>query len=103
MAGLVEAAVDRAWVERQSPAVGKGSLKRDSDDLTQTENVRSGKKMRFIPSGPMGPTITEAQNLPPTGLIKEKRRSKRTHIHAYPDAVAEGYVTETEGRELLKM
>lgn len=89
MAGLVEAAVERAR-EEQSP------LKRPSDNKGDERPV---KKTRFSPEHPSGPIITEAQNLPPT----RKRRGKRTHIHAYPDAVSEGYVTEAEGRELMAM
>ena len=88
MAGLVEAAVERAR-EEQSP------LKRPSE----SKDERPVKKTRFSPEHPSGPIITEAQNLPPT----RKRRSKRTHIHAYPDAVSEGYVSEAEGRELMAM
>lgn len=85
MAGLVEAAVERAR-EEESPG------------------DRPLKRLRFEPieaTPPLGPTITETQHLPPVG--PKRRRGKKLHIHAYPDAVTEGYVSEQEGRDLMRM
>lgn len=70
MAGLVEAAVERAKEEQGSPV-----------DLRQRPTQS-------------GPSITENQG---------PKKRKRVHIHAYPDAVGEGLVSDSEGRELVKM
>jgi len=91
MAGLVEAAVERAREEQLSPA------KRTADVLDPGRPI---KKTRFSPEEPSGPVIIEDAQI--AGGPKRKR-VKRTHIHAYPDAVAEGYLTEQEGRELMQM
>ena len=90
MAGLVEAAVERAR-EEGTP------LKRPMEAVPDMPY----KKARFDHDEPLGPTITETQNLAPSGSRKGK--GKRTHIHAYPDAVSEGYISEDEGKELLQM
>lgn len=89
MAGLVEAAVERAREEQSSP------LKLDND-------VRPVKRARFNPEEPSGPVIVEEMHTALTSGPK-KKRGKRTHIHAYPDAVAEGYLTEQEGRDLMQL
>lgn len=90
MAGLVEAAVERAR-EEESP------LKRPLEGPLD----RPHKKTRFNHEEPSGPAIIESQNLAPLGSRKSKR--KRVHIHAYPDVVTEGFMTEEEGKELLQM
>ena len=93
MAGLVEAAVERAREEQSSPA------KRPAD---ASDAGRPFKKTRFSPEEPSGPVIVEeAQSVLTSG--PKRRRVKRTHIHAYPDAVAEGYLSEQEGRELVQL
>jgi hypothetical protein len=83
MAGLVEAAVDRAREEAGEP------------------EGRPMKRLRFSPIEPSGPLIAETQHLPAGG--SKKRRGKKLHIHAYPDAVTEGLVSEQEGREMMRM
>ena len=90
MAGLVEAAVERAR-EEESP------LKRAADGPAD----KPFKRARFNHEEPSGPAIVESQHLAPSGSRKSK--TKRAHIHAYPDAVTEGYVTVEEGKELLEM
>lgn len=100
MAGLVEAAVERAREEAGTATVGK----RPSDAVKVEGISRPVKKARFSPDGPSGPVVIETQHLPPISAQKGKTKQKKvTHIHAYPDAVAEGYVTEEEGREMMKM
>ena len=107
MAGLVEAAVERAREEQagRSPMSIVGT-KRASGALPperQDNSLRPPKKTRFSPEHPSGPVITEPQYLPQTAAAsKQKGKRKRTHIHAYPDAVAEGLVSEEEGKELMK-
>lgn len=110
MAGLVEAAVERAREEQagRSPSASNAHGKRTAEDLfvtgLDTDSPRTVKRARFSPETPTGPAIVESQNLPPaSALAKGKPKIKRTHIHAYPDAVAEGYITEDEGRELMQM
>lgn len=112
MAGLVEAAVERAREEQQGNAPqnpGSTPSKRSANEAETVSGEdappsKPAKKARFSPPPPSGPAVIESQNLPPTsGPAKGKAKSKTTHIHAYPDAVAEGYVTEEEGREMMQM
>lgn len=103
MAGLVEAAVKRAKDDATPPsalsAVGGAGMDEGADGES-----RLAKRRRTSPIVPHGPVVFEAQNLPPQSTKeKTKRAGKKSHIHAYPDAVAEGFVTEEEGRELMGM
>lgn len=109
MAGLVEAAVERAREERssQSPA---NLLKRASfGDDDGSMDDRGAKKAKLGSNAPavvegQGPAVVEAQGLPQTlAPPKPKSKVKKTHVHAYPDCVGAGFVTEEEGRELLGM
>ena len=101
MAGLVEAAVARARDDAaEGSAKEKSSSKRTGD---QSDNSGPTKKTRFSPTEPSGPTVLETQQLPWKGTSKGKGKAKRKHIHAYPDAVAEGLVSEEEGRELIAL
>lgn len=106
MAGLVEAAVERAREEQEKGGSGQssGSEKRGSDGSGGADaSTRPKKKARFSPSPPTGPTVVEWQNLPP-GSAKEKGKGKKkTHVHMYPDAVTEGLVSEEEGKEMMSM
>lgn len=99
MAGLVEAAVKRARQdEGESAAIATGN-----DESTGLVDGIT-KKGRRSPILPHGPIIMEAQNLPPQSTKeKGKKGSKKRHMHAYPDAVEEGFVTEQEGKELMAM
>ncbi len=66
--------------------------------------IQPGKKAREDPILPHGPTIQESQNLPPqSSKDRARKAAKKTHIHAYPDIVEEGFVSEAEGRELMNM
>jgi hypothetical protein len=106
MAGLVEAAVERAREEQEKSGSGQssGSEKRGSDGSGGADaSTRPKKKARFSSSPPTGPTVVEWQNLPP-GSAKEKGKGKKkTHVHMYPDAVTEGLVSEEEGKEMMSM
>ncbi|RXK39487.1 hypothetical protein M231_03155 [Tremella mesenterica] len=107
MAGLVEAAVERAR-EEQAKSMGNqhnGNGKRPfADSLDGTTTHKVPKKSRLLEQRPTGHEIVEAQNLPPTPSgLKGKTRARKTHVHAFPDAVAEGYVSEEEGREMMKV
>jgi hypothetical protein len=102
MAGLVEAAVERAKDEsgEGSKDKGNGNGKRTGEG----ESEGPVKKTRFSPTHPSGPTVVETQQIPwKSSSSKGKSKAKRKHIHAYPDAVAEGLVSEEEGREMLAM
>ena len=111
MAGLVEAAVERAREEQEvsNQKTCSQPNKRNAGETFQPgkgilDTPRSVKKARFSPPPPSGPVVIESQNLPLTSApTKGKAKSKKTHIHAYPDAVAEGYVSEEEGKGLLQM
>ena len=109
MAGLVEAAVERAREEQVERAVKSviSPSKRAMETLPTTDTsdaARSTKMPRFSAPSPTGPVVIEAQNIPPTsGPARRKVTTKKKHIHAYPDAVAEGFVSEEEGRELMQM
>lgn len=117
MAGLVEAAVERAREEQaaQSKAptpADPGSGKRGATDMERgpslDDNEGSSKKARLAsppPSPPpLGPTVIETQNLPPRAILPGLWPiPKRLHQHAYPDVVTAGYVSEAEGRELMKV
>ncbi len=112
MAGLVEAAVERAREEqlaKESPDSAGMSNKRTPGESTNAVDPdgtpsRPVKRARFSPPPPTGPAVVESQDLPPiSGQAKGKAKSKKTHVHAYPDAVAEGYVTEEEGEQLMQM
>lgn len=95
MAGLVEAAVHRARNERES--VGGA-------DLGLGDEGASAVRRRQSPIVPHGPVILEAQNLPAQSTKeKTKKPSKKRHMHAYPDAVEEGFVSEQEGKDLMAM
>lgn len=102
MAGLVEAAVARARDDAEENSTKeKASSKRAGD---QGDSSGPVKKTRFSPTEPSGPTVLETQQLPWKGsTAKGKGKAKRKHIHAYPDAVAEGLVSEEEGRELIAL
>lgn len=108
MAGLVEAAEERARDERGGASIatieGEGS-KRKAEDGRGDGSSAPVKKARFSPTEPSGPAVLEDQRLPwkPGPSTKGKGKPKRKHIHAYPDAVAEGLVSEEEGRELLSL
>jgi hypothetical protein len=103
MAGLVEAAVERA--REDAGESGSGSKEKASSKRTGEQSEKAGpiKKTRFSPTEPSGPTVVETQQLPWKGTTKGKGKAKRKHIHAYPDAVAEGLVSEEEGRELIAL
>ncbi|BEJ14452.1 hypothetical protein CspHIS471_0402190 [Cutaneotrichosporon sp. HIS471] len=98
MAGLVEAAVERAREEKAhgeitAPTPGK----RDAEE--ERGGIQKKSRMSFSSDGP---AVVEAQGLPQTlAPAKPKSRVKKTHVHAYPDAVELGIVTEEEGRELM--
>lgn len=100
MAGLVEAAVARARDDAAEGSKENNSSKRGAD---HSESAGPVKKTRFSPTEPSGPTVLETQQLPWKGTGKGKGKAKRKHIHAYPDAVAEGLVSEEEGRELIAL
>lgn len=106
MAGLVEAAEERARDERGTGSTtgDKGSKRKGENEKGEASGVPI-KKARFSPTEPSGPVVLETQHLPwkPGPSTKGKGKSKRKHIHAYPDAVAEGLVSEDEGREMMEM
>ena len=77
MAGLVEAAVERAREERVNP-----NAKRQIEGAD-----RPIKKARF-------------GDEPVSG---RKMKLRKTHVHAYPDVVDEGIVGEAEAKELFGM
>lgn len=95
MAGLVEAAVERAREEKELSTTGKRS--------SVEEDEPSNKRARWsFASSADGPAVVEAQPLPQSiSPAKSKRNLKRTHIHAYPDVIDAGLVPEAEARELL--
>lgn len=111
MAGLVEAAAERARLDEHGSGSNEGKVagKRKGEDDKAGDGSGAGngpvKKTRFSPTEPSGPTVVESQNLPwkagPSS--KSKSKGKRKHIHAYPDAIAEGLVTEEEGREMMAL
>lgn len=106
MAGLVEAAVERAREEQEKSGSGQssGSEKRGSDGSGGADaSTRPKKKARFSPSPPTGPTVVEWQNLPPTSAKEKGKGKKKTHVHMYPDAVTEGLVSEEEAKEMMSM
>lgn len=99
MAGLVEAAIKRSHEERghTSPVAQKRTSASDPDGET-----RGGKRRRVSENPP--PAVVEAQGLPQTQTLappKAKSKVKKTHVHAYPDCVDEGIVSEEIGRELF--
>ncbi|CAK9787310.1 hypothetical protein CC85DRAFT_272355 [Cutaneotrichosporon oleaginosum] len=100
MAGLVEAAVERAREEKARGDPGSSSAgKRDADE--ERGGVQKKSRVSFSSDGP---AVVEAQGLPQTlAAAKPKSRVKKTHVHAYPDAVELGIVTEEEGRELMSI
>lgn len=78
MAGLVEAAVERAREERKD--TGAAQKQAENED-------RPTKKARF------GDDVVSGK----------KMKMKKTHVHAYPDVIDEGIVGEREARELMAM
>jgi hypothetical protein len=113
MAGLVEAAIKRAREEKAQALSQIGDAsgtsernKRPMDALEMDDARNSAKKTRFSPEVPSGHTVVEDVNPPPSlanAKGKAKARPKRTHIHAYPDAIAIGVVSEEEAKELFNM
>ncbi|ORX39923.1 hypothetical protein BD324DRAFT_615541 [Kockovaella imperatae] len=79
MAGLVEAAMERAREEHVTTIQPSGKIKR----------------ARFASPEPRGPSIIEHAS---TG-----KSEPVIHVHAYPDAVADGLVSEEEGREMMQI
>lgn len=101
MAGLVEAAVERAREEKEqrTPGSATGGPKRPGE--SEGGDDRGKKKARFSSNAP---AVVEAQPLPQTyGPLKDKSKVKKTHVHAYPDVVDEGFCSEEEARELIRM
>ncbi|KAL7424072.1 hypothetical protein Q5752_001657 [Cryptotrichosporon argae] len=104
MAGLAEAAVklarEREASTSETPdehgraAQHDGTAKRDAAG----EAGAPVKRARFnsVPHA-----VVESPQSVSTG--KGRSRSKKTHVHAYPDAVTEGFVSEEEGRELMRI
>ncbi|WVW83043.1 hypothetical protein I302_105060 [Kwoniella bestiolae CBS 10118] len=112
MAGLVEAAVERAREEQANSGSTNGGtpMKRSGSDMERSgsgnEEKKTAKRARFVPPHPVayGPVIYENQNLPPVPMGPGfKAGPKRQHIHAFPDVVTEGLVSEEEGREMLQI
>ncbi|OCF36645.1 hypothetical protein I316_01898 [Kwoniella heveanensis BCC8398] len=111
MAGLVEAAVERAREEqaKASSQNGASPTKRSGSELeksTVDESVKPSKKARFTSPQPpaTGQVVYENQNLPPRAIVPgHKPQPMKPHIHNFPDAVTEGFVSETEGRELMNV
>ncbi|WVF72211.1 hypothetical protein IAT40_007023 [Kwoniella sp. CBS 6097] len=112
MAGLVEAAVERAREEqaKASSQNGASPLKRSGKDLekitTLEESVKPAKKARFTSPQPpaTGQIVYENQNLPPRAIVPGfKPTPMKPHIHDFPDAVTEGFVSEAEGRDLMNV
>ncbi|WWC61081.1 uncharacterized protein I303_103659 [Kwoniella dejecticola CBS 10117] len=112
MAGLVEAAVERAREEQaKSTSVdGETPMKRSGSEMERSgsgpEDKKALKRARFVPPHPVayGPVIYEYQNLPPIAIAPgSKAGPKRQHTHAFPDAISEGLVSEQEGREMFKI
>ncbi|WVQ98787.1 hypothetical protein IAU59_005918 [Kwoniella sp. CBS 9459] len=112
MAGLVEAAVERAREEqaKASSQDGASPLKRSGSDMekvaTTEESAKPTKKARFTSPQPPGTAqiVYENQNLPPRPIVPGSKRSPmKPHIHDFPDVVTEGFVSEAEGRELLNI
>jgi hypothetical protein len=100
MAGLVEAAVARARNEQATPSAHAGA----SGEGQVGEDGGSAKRRRDSPTVPHGPFVVEAQNLPPQSTKEKiKKAGKKRHMHAYPDAVEEGFVSEQEGKDLMAM
>jgi hypothetical protein len=100
MAGLVEAAVERAREEKaRGDATASTPGKRDADE--ERGGIQKKARVSFSSEGP---AVVEAQGLPQTlAPAKPKSRVKKTHVHAYPDVVELGIVTEDEGRELMSI
>lgn len=95
MAGLVEAAVERAREEenRSDDDPSVASLKRSRS----RENLGSRKARRGSQR-----VIIEAQGLPqPVTDEGPKPRTQKAHIHSLLDVVDEGMVSEEEARELM--
>lgn len=101
MAGLVEAAVERAREERSSISSPVGAKRSSLAEGDGSTDDRGTKRARF---GSNIPAVVEAQGLPQTlAPTKPKSKVKRTHVHAYPDCVDSGFVSEEEARELMGM
>jgi hypothetical protein len=100
MAGLVEAAVERAKEEQAKTTTSTNAPgKRPAGEVDGNQIGGSAKRVRIG----TGTTISETQpGVGPTGA-KGKAKMRRTHVHAFPDAVSEGYVSEEEGKEMLDM
>ncbi|WWD15975.1 hypothetical protein CI109_100399 [Kwoniella shandongensis] len=112
MAGLVEAAVERAREEQAAKASSQEdgtSMKRTASEMERAPSggdlsKKPPKKARFSPSRPGGPSVFENQNLPPKAVVPGfKSESKKWHVHAFPDVVTEGFVTEEEGKEMMRL
>ncbi|WVQ78323.1 hypothetical protein IAT38_000408 [Cryptococcus sp. DSM 104549] len=129
MAGLVEAAVERAREEqaKKNAAAADGGvapsgsgdtphdpgMKRPATSMDMERGLSEGKKpakrTKFEAMGlgyrtAKGPTVMDVQNLPPRAVVPGfVPLPTKLHHHAYPDAVSEGYVSEEEGRELMKV
>ncbi|WVR05190.1 hypothetical protein IAU60_002202 [Kwoniella sp. DSM 27419] len=110
MAGLVEAAVERAREEQAKVSVQQSPLKRASSEIERPslpeDAKQQNKKARFnSPQPPMtGQIVYEHQNLPPKPIMSGSRPGPmKPHIHNFSDVVTDGHVSEQEGRELMKV
>ncbi|WRT67181.1 uncharacterized protein IL334_004147 [Kwoniella shivajii] len=113
MAGLVEAAVKRAREEQANSTSTNGGtpIKRSASEMERSssgnEDSKTGpKRARHVATHPVasGPVIYENQNLPPLPVGPGfKAGPKRQHVHAFSDAVAEGLVSEEEGKEMINI
>ncbi|WVQ71655.1 hypothetical protein IAR50_001195 [Cryptococcus sp. DSM 104548] len=116
MAGLVEAAVERARQEEAAKVAGshkpgddRSHVKRSAEEMERGPSGEIQSSKKFKQDSPnsstfVGGTITEAQNLPPRAIIPGMPPiPQTTHQHAYPDVVSAGYVDEEEGRAMMQV
>jgi hypothetical protein len=124
MAGLAEAAVERARAERIGKSDGVGALKEEGDrkptpgfpplpiEMDEERGDSQPKKKRklsdtsfAVPADPIERAVAARD---PPGIILESHRlgnekKTRKHVHAFPDVAALGLVGEEEARTLFDL
>jgi hypothetical protein len=102
MAVIAEAAVERAREERDNDPASGGRKRQASEDSAQAKEAAKRFKQSFAEADAVGMSQDVTNEAEANGDGKPKK-SKRRHVHAFPDVVFEGLVSEDEGRELMGM
>lgn len=104
MAVIAEAAVERAREERDRTTSNAGRKREHSEESAQSKEAAAKRfKQSFAEADAVGMSQDVMADAGETNGDGKAKKAKRRHVHAFPDVVFEGLVSEEEGRELMGM